>query len=67
MLSYNSKVPLVAKTPPYAPCTIKLPRDEKENSMQPYLYTFLDKQRLSDMLKTFHSCVDLSIQVLDDT
>lgn len=67
MLSYKSKAPLAARTLPYAPCTIKLPGDGKENSMQPYLYTFLDKQRLSDMLKTFHSCVDLSIQVLDDT
>lgn len=35
--------------------------------MVPYLYTIVEKQRLSDMLKAFYSCVELPIQVIDDT
>lgn len=35
--------------------------------MKPYLYTIVEKQRLSDMLKAFYSCVDLPIQVIDDS
>ena len=35
--------------------------------MTPYLYTIVEKQRLSDMLKAFYSCVELPIQVIDDT
>lgn len=35
--------------------------------MPTYLYTIVEKERLSDMLKTFYSCVGLPIQVLDDT
>lgn len=34
--------------------------------MTPYLYTLIDKQRVSDMLKAFYSCVNLPIQVIDD-
>lgn len=34
--------------------------------MTPYLYTILQKEKISDMLKTFHACVGLSIQVIDD-
>ena len=36
-------------------------------SLTPYLYTIVEKQRLSDMLKAFYSCVDLPIQAIDDT
>ena len=35
--------------------------------MVPYLYTIIDKQRISDMLKAFYTCVGLPIQVIDDT
>ena len=36
--------------------------------MVPYLYIMtLDKQRISDMLKAFYTCVGLPIQVIDDT
>lgn len=35
--------------------------------MTPPIYTVIDKQRVSDMLKTFHDCVGLPIQVIDDT
>ena len=34
--------------------------------MTPYLYTIVEKQQLSDMLKAFYACVDLPIQVIDD-
>ena len=35
--------------------------------MVPYLYTIVEKQRLSDMLKAFYCCVELPVQVIDDT
>lgn len=35
--------------------------------MESYLYSFIEKSKLSDMLKTFHDCVGLPIQVIDDT
>ena len=35
--------------------------------MVPYLYTIIDKQRISDMLKAFYTCVGLPIPVIDDT
>ncbi len=34
--------------------------------MLPYLYTIVEKDKISDMLKTFHACVGLPIQVIDD-
>lgn len=35
--------------------------------MTPYLYTIIKKEQLSDMLNTFYSCVELPIQLTDDT
>ena len=35
--------------------------------MTPYLYTILKKEQLTDMLKVFHACMGLPIQVIDDT
>lgn len=34
--------------------------------MMPYLYTILKKEQIADMLKAFHACVGLPIQVIDD-
>lgn len=34
--------------------------------MNPYLYTIVDRHQLADMLDTFHHCIGLPIQVLDD-
>lgn len=34
--------------------------------MTPYLYTILKKEQIADMLKAFHVCVGLPIQVIDD-
>ena len=34
--------------------------------MTPYLYTILKKEQITDMLKAFHACVGLPIQVIDD-
>ncbi len=34
--------------------------------MTPYLYTIVEREKISDMLKTFHSCLNLSIQVIDE-
>ena len=35
--------------------------------MTPFLYTFVNREQISDMLKAFHACVGLTIQVIDDT
>lgn len=40
---------------------------ERGMHMTPYLYTIVEKQRLSDMRKAFYCCVELPIQVIDDT
>ena len=34
--------------------------------MQPYLYTLVDKDQLSEMLDTFNQCMNIPIQVLDE-
>lgn len=34
---------------------------ERGMHMTPYLYTIVEKQRLSDMLKAFYCCVELPI------
>ena len=34
--------------------------------MEPYLYSFIKKDKLSDMLKAFHDCVGLPIQAIDE-
>lgn len=34
--------------------------------MVPYLYTIIDQKKLLDMLKTFHACIGLPIQVIDE-
>lgn len=34
--------------------------------MKPYLYSFIEQNRLSDMLKAFHDCVGLPVQVIDE-
>lgn len=34
--------------------------------MKPYLYTIVDKEQLAEMLDTFHHCMDIPIQVLDE-
>lgn len=34
--------------------------------MKPYLYTIIEKENLTEMLKTFNQCMNISIQVLDD-
>lgn len=34
--------------------------------MKPYLYTIVDKEQLQEMLDTFHQCMDIPIQVLDE-
>ena len=31
----------------------------------PSLYTFIDKDRLHEMLDAFHSCLDIPVQVID--
>lgn len=35
--------------------------------MTPYIYTIIEKKRISDMLNAFYTCVELPIQVLDET
>ncbi|MCI8549658.1 MAG: AraC family transcriptional regulator [Lachnospiraceae bacterium] len=32
----------------------------------PYLYTIVEQDKISDMLKSFHACLELPIQVIDD-
>lgn len=39
---------------------------ERNTAMTPYLYTIIDQQRISDMLKAFHICVGLPVQVTDE-
>lgn len=34
--------------------------------MKPYLYTVVDEAKLRDMLSTFHGCINIPIQVLDE-
>ncbi|HIR25958.1 MAG TPA: PocR ligand-binding domain-containing protein [Candidatus Egerieimonas faecigallinarum] len=34
--------------------------------MKPYLYTVVDEAKLRDMLETFHGCMNIPIQVLDE-
>ena len=33
----------------------------------PYLYTIVEQEKISNMLKAFHTCVELPIQVIDET
>ena len=35
--------------------------------MQPVLYTVIEKKKLHELLETFHQCIGLSVQVLDET
>ena len=35
--------------------------------MQPALYSIIEKQKLHEMLETFYQCLQLPIQVLDET
>lgn len=34
--------------------------------MKPYLYTIVDEEQLRDMLDTFHQCMEIPIQILDE-
>lgn len=34
---------------------------------EPYLYTMIEKKKLSEMLEAFHACTKVCIQVIDDT
>lgn len=35
--------------------------------MQPILYSIIEKRKLRELLETFYQCINLPIQVLDET
>ncbi len=35
--------------------------------MEPFIYTLVDKEKISELLEALHSCIDLPVQLLDET